>query len=103
MVHPARSESAGSVLLESLACGTPVLCSRVCGFAPLVKEAGNPVLPGKFRQKLLNRTLLLILSTPGRVEELQREAENYGAHADFYRRAQVAVDLILERRDHADA
>ena len=103
LVHPARNEATGTVLLESLACGTPVLCSSNCGFALQVREAGNPVLPGKFRQKLLNRTLMLILSTPGRVEELQREAENYGANADFYRRAQVAVDLILERLGHAGA
>ena len=96
MIHPARNEATGTVLLESLACGTPVLCSGNCGFAPLVREAGNPVLPGKFRQKLLNRTLMLTLSTPGRVEELQREAENYGANGDFYRRAEVAVDRILE-------
>ena len=53
------------------------------------------VLPGKFRQKLLNRTLMLLLSTPGRVDELQREAENYGSHGDFYRRATVAVDFVL--------
>lgn len=97
MLHPARNEAAGSVLLEALACGTPVLCSSNCGFSPFVKEAGSPVLPGKFRQKLLNRTLMLTLSTPGRLEELQREAENFGSHADFYRRAEVAADLILQR------
>ncbi len=95
MIHPARNEATGTVLLESLACGTPVICSSNCGFAPFVKDAGSIVLPGKFRQKLLNRTLMLILSTPGRIEELQREAENYGANGDFYRRAEVAVNLIL--------
>lgn len=97
MIHPARNEAAGSVLLESLACGTPVLCSSNCGFSTFVKEAGSPVLPGKFRQKLLNRTLMLILSTPGKLEELQREAENYGSHADFFRRAEAAADLILKQ------
>ncbi len=96
MLHPARNESAGTVLLESLACGTPVICSSNCGFAPMVKDAGNIVLPGKFRQKLLNRTLMLTLSTPGKLEELQREAENYGVHGDFYRRAAAAADMILE-------
>ena len=100
MIHPARNEATGTVLLESLACGTPALCSGICGFSPLVEEAGNPVLPEKFQQKVLNRTLMLTLSAPGRLEELQREAENYGANADFYRRAQVAVDLILENCRH---
>lgn len=102
MIHPARNESAGTVLLESLACGTPVICSSNCGFAPLVKDAGNIVLPGKFRQKLLNRTLMLTLSTPGKLDEMQREAENYGTHGDFYRRAAVAADLILGSCQNAD-
>jgi UDP-glucose:(heptosyl)LPS alpha-1,3-glucosyltransferase len=99
MIHPARNEAAGSVLLESLACGTPVLCSHNCGFSPIVKEAGSPVLPRLFRQKILNRTLRVILSTPDKLADLQMDAENYGKHGDFYRRAQYAVDLITGKRD----
>lgn len=94
MIHPARNEATGTVLLESLACGTPVLCSANCGFAPLVKEAGNLVLPKLFRQKILNRTLMVALSTPDRLAELQQSAESYGRNGDFYRRAKCAVDLI---------
>ena len=95
MIHPARSEASGSSLLEALACGTPVLCSGNCGFAPLVREAGNPVLPGRFRQKLLNRTLLVMLSTPDKLADLQSEAENYGRSADFYQRYVFAAETIL--------
>ncbi len=98
MIHPARNEAAGAVLLESLACGTPVLCSSNCGFAPLVKEAGSLVLPRLFRQKILNRTLLVTLSTPDRLANLQIEAENYGRNGDFYRRAEYAVDLITGKQ-----
>jgi UDP-glucose:(heptosyl)LPS alpha-1,3-glucosyltransferase len=94
MIHPARNEAAGAVLLESLACGTPVLCSANCGFAPMVKESGSLVLPRLFRQKILNRTLLVTLSTPGKLADLQSEAENYGRNGDFYRRAERAVDII---------
>ncbi|MBR7131553.1 MAG: glycosyltransferase family 4 protein [Lentisphaeria bacterium] len=94
MIHPARNEATGTVLLESLACGTPVLCSANCGFSPMVKEAGNPVLPRLFRQKIFNRTLMVLLSTPGKLADLQLEAENYGKNGDFYRRAKCAVDLI---------
>ena len=95
MIHPARNEATGTVLLESLACGTPVLCSGNCGFANFVEESGGVVLPKNSRQKLLNRSLMLLLSTPEKLEDLQREAENYGSNGDFYRRAAAAVDLIL--------
>ncbi len=94
MIHPARNEATGTVLLESLACGTPVLCSANCGFSPLVRESGGMVLPRLFRQKILNRTLLVALSNPDKLGDLQQEAENYGRNGDFYRRAKCAVDLI---------
>lgn len=94
MIHPARNEATGTALLESLACGTPVLCSANCGYSPLVKEAGSVVLPRLFRQKILNRTLMVLLSTPGKLADLQQEAENYGRSGDFYRREKVAVDMI---------
>ena len=100
MIHPARNEATGTVLLESLACGTPVLCSSNCGFSPLVKESGGLVLPRLFRQKILNRTLMVVLSTPDKLTDLQREAENYGRSGDFYRRAICAADIITgEYRD----
>ncbi|MBE6356669.1 MAG: glycosyltransferase family 4 protein [Lentisphaerae bacterium] len=100
MIHPARNEATGTVLLESLACGTPVLCSSNCGFAPMVKESGGVVLPRLFRQKLLNRTLMVTLSTPDKLSDLQRAAENYGRNGDFYRRAACAADLITGQ--HSD-
>ena len=94
MIHPARNEATGTVLLESLACGTPVLCSANCGFSPMVKDAGSLVLPKLFRQKILNRTLMVTLSTPDKLAELQQAAESYGKNGDFYRRAKCAVDFI---------
>jgi len=97
MIHPARNEATGTVLLESLACGTPVLCSANCGFSPFIRDAGSLVLPRLFRQKILNRTLMVALSTPDKLADLQIEAENYGRSGDFYRRAKCAVDLITQK------
>lgn len=37
-VHPARFEAFGNVILESLACGTPVVISDQCGAAEIVDE-----------------------------------------------------------------
>ena len=55
--------------------------------------------PRLFRQKILNRTLMVTLSTPDKLADLQMEAENYGRNGDFYRRAQCAVDLITGKQD----
>ena len=94
VIHPARNESAGSVLIEALAAGVPVLCSGNCGFADHVRESGGIVLHKPFRQRLLNRTLLRALATPEKIDDMKRNAIGYGQGGDFYRRAEVACDII---------
>lgn len=51
LVHPARRESGGIVLLEALAAGLPVITTASCGFAPAVAEAdAGTVLEEPFDQ-----------------------------------------------------
>lgn len=38
-VHPARFEAFGNIILESLACGTPVVVSEHCGAAEIVDDS----------------------------------------------------------------
>lgn len=40
MLHPARREAGGKVLLEAMAHGLPVLATAGCGYAALVSDAG---------------------------------------------------------------
>ena len=94
MVHPARNEAAGAVLVEALAAGTPVVCSGNCGFADYVLESGGIVLPMPFSQHNLNSTLLRVLSTPEKLSDMKQNAIGYGAQTDFYRRADVAAGII---------
>ncbi len=44
LVHPARTEAGGVVLLEAIVAGTPVIASSVCGYGPIVTDAGAGVL-----------------------------------------------------------
>lgn len=63
MLHPARRELAGHVLLEAMACGLPVITTDVCGYAPHVHAAGaGIVLNSPFDQSRLNQTLTTALS-----------------------------------------
>lgn len=39
LIHPARTEAGGVVLLEALVAGTPVIASSVCGYGSVVAEA----------------------------------------------------------------
>ena len=97
LIHPARNEATGTVLIEALAAGTPVMATANCGFANYVAESGGIVTPGvPFDQEAFDRELAAVLSASGRLEQLKQLAVEYGAKADFYRRAEAAVDYIEE-------
>ncbi len=54
-VHPAYRENTGLVILEGMACGTPMLVTESCGYASHVKEAGaGLVCPVPFSQETFN-------------------------------------------------
>ena len=99
LVNPARSDAAGVVLLEALCCGTPVLCTGNCGYAQVVEDAGGIVLSHPFRQTKFNRMLKLLLSMPGRLEELQQTAIDWTVPEEFFSRYEAIADII-EKKVH---
>ena len=94
MVHPARNEATGTVLVEAIASGVPVICSGNCGFENFVRASGGVVLNEPFSQHELERELAKSIGVPGRLEKMTAAARSYGKKADFYQRAEVAVNVI---------
>jgi UDP-glucose:(heptosyl)LPS alpha-1,3-glucosyltransferase len=65
LVHPARSELAGIVLIEAMTAGLPVLVTEVCGYASHVQQAiAGMVLKSPYNQTELNMALQTMLTTP---------------------------------------
>lgn len=95
MLHPARQEAAGSVLVEALASGLPVVCSAACGFATYVEAAGGTVLPEPFVQEACNRAVAEALAA---LPQLRRQVLAYAARHDFTARAAVVVDILEGKR-----
>ena len=93
MLHPARREGAGAVLLEAMAAGLPVLCSAACGFSPFVEEASGTVLSEPFVQQELNARLHQALQD---LPELARKTRSYAKTQDFCARNRVAIDALEE-------
>jgi UDP-glucose:(heptosyl)LPS alpha-1,3-glucosyltransferase len=97
MVHPARSEATGTVLIEALSCGLPVICTGLCGFSTYVQEAGaGHVLYGEFHQGELNAAVESLLADREHLKYLGQEALDYTQHTNLTGRASVIVDLLEE-------
>lgn len=94
MIHPAREEGTGTVLIEGIAAGLPVICTSVCGFANYVSAATDSVVPEPFDQKNLNRILENCLS---RLPELSQRTLAYAATQDFTGRSRVAIEAMEQR------
>jgi UDP-glucose:(heptosyl)LPS alpha-1,3-glucosyltransferase len=96
MIHPARFESAGSVLIEAIAAGVPVIATATCGFAYFVAEIhGKLVLKEPFCQEELNEAMVQALQM---LPELTEKTIDYASRTDFCSRAARAVDMLEEER-----
>ena len=91
MVHPAREEGTGTVLVEGLACGLPVVCTSVCGFSPYVSAAGCPVIPEPFSQDALTSAVTEALA---HLPELRKRTATYASTQDFCGRSRSAIDAM---------
>lgn len=99
LIHPAYNENTGTVLLEALVAGLPVLATAVCGYAHYIEEAdGGRVVPDPFAQDVLNATLAEMLKDYAVRANWQANALAFAETADIYSNAERAADLILGER-----
>ncbi|HQC52209.1 MAG TPA: glycosyltransferase family 4 protein [Lentisphaeria bacterium] len=95
MIHPARRESAGAVLVEALAAGLPVITSGICGYAEHVGNASaGAVLGEPFQQQQFNQQLASLLADSERRHACAEKARAYADSHDFYARASIAAKAI---------
>ncbi len=96
LVHPAYSENTGTVILEALVAGLPVLTTANCGYAHFVEESGGgciaaePYQANNFENLLLS--LLQTLQTG--TSSLRTSALAWARTADIYGLPQRASELI---------
>ena len=100
LVHPAYNENTGTVLLEALVAGLPVLVTAVCGYAHYVAEAdGGRVLEEPFAQQQMDETLAAMLADPAARARWSANALDFSEVADIYSNAEHAADVILKERE----
>ncbi len=93
LVHPAYAENTGTVLLEAVVAGLPVIVTDVCGYARYVAEAGaGDVVVSPFSQQNFNRQLQAMLLADK--TEWRRAGLAYAETADIYDMPQRVAEFI---------
>jgi UDP-glucose:(heptosyl)LPS alpha-1,3-glucosyltransferase len=94
LVHPAYHENTGTVLLEAVVSGLPVLTVDACGYAHYIAEAkAGLVLAAPFVQDKYNALLQHMLVSP-EAHEWKQNALNFAHSADIYSLPEKTVDYI---------
>jgi len=96
LIHPAYNENTGTVLLEAVVAGLPVLTTAACGYAHFIGDAdAGKVVPLPFSQETLNGMLLDMLTDDAARQRWGRNGLAFAASADLYSLPERAADLIL--------
>lgn len=98
LIHPAYNENTGTVLLEALVAGLPVLTTAACGYAHYINEAAAGRVVGlPFEQAALDRALAEMLAAADARAGWQANGLAFAARADIYSLPERAADIILRR------
>lgn len=92
LVHPAREEAGGSVLLEAAVSGLPVICTDICGFSPQIEQWDcGETIPSPFEQSVFNAKLEKFVRE---LLENKHPRTTIPANPVQWRRAGVIVDIL---------
>ena len=95
LLHPAKQEAAGIVLIEAITAGLPVLVTEVCGYAPHITAAEcGKVFDEPFQQCDLDKTLYKALTDISLREKWVQNAQHYADTQDLYSLPERVADII---------
>ena len=99
LVHPAREEAAGNIIIEALVSGLPCLVSSEVGFSTeVLKYKSGAVVEGEFSQEKFNSLLEENLSE-AKLISIKEILEPLAYNSYFYSRFSFVADFIEEYSD----
>lgn len=97
LIHPPRSENTGTILIEAMLFGLPVLTTEVCGFAFHVQAAQAGIVCAEpFDQTRLNQALADMLQGLG-AASWHLNGPRYCERTDIDGLIEKAADIIIAR------
>jgi UDP-glucose:(heptosyl)LPS alpha-1,3-glucosyltransferase len=94
LLHPARKENTGTVILEAIVAGLPVLVSDVCGYTKhVVKAQAGEVIKQPDNAALTAEQLANMLE-PAALAQWSMQALEYAKTEDLYSMPEKAAQII---------
>ena len=94
LVHPSRKDVTGTVILEAIGNGLPVVTSEVCGYSTHVQQSAAGVVIREPFDETQFQAALKVAKSPAVLSDWHQGALRYGAHADLYSGLDTAVEEI---------
>ncbi|MCK5189290.1 MAG: glycosyltransferase family 4 protein, partial [Methylococcales bacterium] len=92
--HPAYSENTGTVILEAIVAGLPVLITEACGYAFHVERSNTGLITkAPYMQESFNQQLEQML-TSAEYDTWSRNCIEYSLTEDLYSMPEAAANLI---------
>lgn len=93
LLHPARKELAGNVILEAMLCGVPVVASHHCGYAHyVVEQQMGELIPAKASPTAIAQLVTEMLAV--NTDVWRKRAELFAQTSDVFSRPAVAVAAL---------
>lgn len=93
LLHPAVFENTGTVIVEAIVAGLPVLTTMNCGYAFYVEKAqAGCVMPEPFNQEALNQRLAFMLASQDGL--WRKRGIQFGQQNDMYSMPDKAAHII---------
>lgn len=95
LVHPSRYDTTGTIILEAIINGLPVVTTDACGYSDLVLAAkAGLVLRGEFLTSTF-KDYLLSMKSPARRQAFSDAGVEYGKQSWLYQSRGRAADAII--------
>ena len=95
-MHPAYFENTGTVILEALVAGLPLLVSGNCGYSFYVKQAQcGSVISEPFDQEAFNQYLQRLIVDGELYSTCVTNAKKFSDNQDLYSLTERATEAIL--------